>query len=249
MSNETKLKFQVSLFGEFSAIIPNEQTLTKCIEKFFTSGYIPNANIQELDPNTNRLEPRLSLQSIRNGITANVMFGRIDIVANPFPGSPAASLTLEEFSKQTIALAQLLIQYFSIEFHRVGFITEILFGDIGSEKLRIARDNYTNPALNIFPDQTTLDWSSKIVSGFPLPAPINQSINVSHALSQVHAQFGDQNGQKEFDTLHLIIDINTLPNQRIPSSLEAIDQFIRFATEKEQVISSTLKRVIYGKIN
>lgn len=249
MSNETKLKFQVSLFGDFSAIIPNEQTLTKCIEKFFTSGYIPNANIQELDPNTNRLEPRLALQSIRNGVTANVMFGRIDIIANPFPGSPAASLTLEEFSKQTIILSQLLIQHFEIEFHRIGFITELLFGDIGNEKLTVARNNYTNPALNIFKDEATLDWSSKIVNSIPLPAPINQSINVSYALSQVRAQFGDQNGQKEFDTLHLNIDINTLPNQRTPSSIEVVDQFMRFATEKEQVISSTLKRVIYGKIN
>lgn len=249
MANEIKFKFQLSLFGDFSNIVPNEQTLTKCIEKFFTVGYIPNAGIQELDPSTNRLEPRLALQSIRNGITANVMFGRIDFIANPIPGSPAANLSVDEFAKQTLILARLLIQHFSIEFHRVGFVTELLFGDIGEEKLSSARDNYTNPNSNIFKDQATSEWSSKFSSIFQLPEPMSNITNVSQTLSQVHAQFGDQNGQKEFDTLHLNIDINTPANIRITSTPETLDQFVAFAIEKEQTISSTLKKVIYGKID
>ncbi|MNY57626.1 hypothetical protein D3C86_1938570 [compost metagenome] len=61
-------------------------------------------------------------------------------------------------------------------------------------------------------------------------------------------QIGDASGQRDFDTLHLIVDINTPPDRKVTSSAEALNVFLEYSKGKEAAIYKGLTQVAYESI-
>lgn len=246
MKGETNLKIQISLFGDFSHITPTEEVVKNCISAFFQLGMLPAGNVQEIDPSTNRLEPRLSLQSMRNGLSVNFLTNRIDFVVMPLPGTPAASVTTEIFCTQVLEIASSLYKILDISFKRIGFVTEKFLTPLPPEKLEALRRTFTTDAFNIFPEKQSVEWGVRNVVTDSFSGNSESEVNIIYSLSKVKVQIGDSNGHREFETLQLTTDINTIQNKKLSSSNETLSDFIAQAKNREKAIYSGLTSVIYA---
>lgn len=246
MKGETNLKIQVSLFGDFSHITPTEEIIKNCISAFFQLGMLPTGNVQEIDPSTNRLEPRLSLQSMRNGLSVNFLTNRIDFMVMPIQGTPAASVTTEMFCAQVLEIASSLYKILDISFKRVGYVNEKFLTPLSPEKLETLRRIFTNDSFDIFPERHAVEWGVRNVVSDTFNRSAESEVNIIYSLSKVKVQMGDLNGHREFETLHLTTDINTLQDKKFVSSNEALGDFLSQAVDREKAIYKGLTAVIYA---
>lgn len=246
MNGELNMKFQISLFGDFSLLTPTEENIKKCIEGFFAHGLLPG-NLQEFDPQTNKMEARLSLQSMRNGLNVNVLKNRIDFIAIPLPGTPSASLSLELFFKEVVNISDLVKETFDVTFKRIGVVTEKFLKEMSEEKIEELRKSFTRESFDIFPKLNKIEWNVRNIVSDHFPAPVDRETNIIYALTKVKVQMGDASGHKEFDTLHLNIDIN-IPSEKRNTTLtrESIESFLNKALEIHNQIYKGLTGVIYG---
>lgn len=246
MKGETNLKIQVSLFGDFSHIIPTEEIVKNCISAFFHLGMLPTGNVQEIDTSTNRLEPRLSLQSMRNGLTVNFLTNRIDFMVMPIQGTTAASVTTEMFCTQVLDIANSLYKILDISYKRVGYVSEKFLTPLPPDKLEALRRIFTNDSFNIFPEKHAVEWGVRNVVSDSFEKSAESEVNIIYSLSKVKVQMGDANGHREFETLHLTTDINTLRDKKFISSSEALKDFLSQAADREKAIYKGLTAVIYA---
>jgi hypothetical protein len=246
LKGETNLKIQVSLFGDYSHITPTEEIIKDCISAFFQLGMLPSGNVQEMDPNTNRLEPRLSLQSMRNGISVNFLSNRIDFLVMPLPNSPGASLNAESFCVQVNQIATSLKKVLGVTFNRVGFAAERFLAPITPEKLETLRKKFTTEAFTIFPDKPVVEWNIRNVVLDRFDKNVDQDVNVIYNISKVKVQLGDHTGLREFDTLHLTTDINIPLEKRVNPSLDVLSDFLEQSIARDKAIYNGLTAVTYA---
>ncbi|CAI8837430.1 hypothetical protein [Pseudomonas sp. IT-P260] len=245
MKGETNLKIQVSLFGDYSNITPTEEIIKNCISAFFQHGMLPSGNVQEMDPNTNRLEPRLSLQSMRNGVSVNFLSNRIDFLVMPVPNSPGAAVTSELFFDQVNQITSSLTTVLGITFNRIGFVSEKFLAPMSTEKLEELRKKFITEAFTLFPDKSVTEWNVRNVVADHFDKNIDQEVNVIYNISKVKVQFGDSNGVREFETLHLTTDINTPLEKRVTASLATLSDFLQQSLDRERAIYKGLTAVAY----
>ena len=193
------------------------------------------------------MEARLSLQSMRNGLNVNVLTNRIDFIAIPLPGSPAASLPLEKFFEEVVKISELLKNTFDTTFKRIGVVVEKFLKEMTEEKLEQLRRSFTSESFDIIPNSKSIEWNVRNVVSSNFAEPVNQAVNIIYSLAKVKVQMGDANGHKEFDTLHLSIDIN-IPTEKRNTTLsrESIDSFLIKSLETQSQIYKGLTEVIYG---
>lgn len=246
MNGELNMKFQVSLFGDFSLLTPTEENMKKCIEGFFASGLLPG-NLQEFDTQTNKMEARLSLQSMRNGITVNVLRNRIDFIATPLPRTPAATLTLENFFQEVIKYSELLRNTFDIIYKRPGVVVEKFLKELSEERLDELRRSFIQDSFNVIPETSVSEWNVRNVFTSQIPEPVNQEANIIYSIAKVQVQMGDATGHREFDTLHFSVDINVPAEKRNANiSRDYIESFLEKFQETYAQIYKGLTKVIYG---
>lgn len=246
MNGELNIKFQVSIYGDFSSLSPTEENIKKCIEGFFTHGLLPG-NLQEFDTQSNKLEARLSLQSMRNGMNVNILKNRIDFTVTPIPGTPAALTTIEKFFEESTKISGQLKEIFELKYRRVGVIIEKFLGEMSQERTEELRSSFIQKTFFIFPELKTEEWSVRHVAREEFPAPVSQGVNIIYNLSKVKVEMGDSSGRKEFDTLLLSIDIN-IPLEKHNSGLssEALENFLNKTLETQQKIYDNLTGVVHG---
>lgn len=220
--------------------------MKNCISAFFQLGMLPTGNVQEIDPSTNRLEPRLALQSMRNGLTVNFLTNRIDFMVMPIQGTPAASVTTEMFCNQVLEIASSLYKILDIQFRRIGFVSEKFLTPLPPEKLEALRRIYTNDAFNIFPEKHAVEWGVRNVVSDKFDRNADSEVNIIYSLSKVKVQMGDSNGHREFETLHLTTDINTLQDKKLVSNNDTLGDFLSQAKHREKAIYKGLTAVIYA---
>lgn len=246
MPNEQSVKYQAALFGDFSKILPTEEIIKTCIGSFFGIGLLPNGNNQEFDQRTNKLEPRLGLQSMRNGIQVNFSAARADIFVNPLPGSPAFGLSLETFTEQVQEITKIIIELFQPKITRLGLVHEKFCEPMTAEKLQSLRNTFICREMDIFADRPMTEWTIRSCSLVEFGGAVNQTVNVIHALNRVAVQQADPTGFKEYDTIHFMIDINSGAEKNIDGSLETIQDFFKQALAQEREVNQRLSGIVYG---
>ncbi|MBF8651331.1 hypothetical protein IRZ81_11010 [Pseudomonas putida] len=241
MNNEISLKYQASVFGDFSKIVPSEETLKRCIESYFSQGWLPS-NLQEFVGSKNAIESRLALQSMRTGITINVLSNRIDFIVSPLPGSPAATVTMQSFLTQFSNMYPQLASQFGVAVNRVGFVCDHFLKVQRHEELNIFKSKLLALDLDNFAGDSAMpvEWSVKNTSRIPSATFDGAPINVICNFSKVTAQLADPNGQKEFETPHLSIDVNYPAENTVPSV--SPDQVVNFVNEAASIESQVRLR-------
>lgn len=245
MNGETRLKHQITVFGDYSHILPSEEVVKTCIEKFFSIGLLPG-NLQELDPRTNKMEPRLSLQSMRTGLNVNFLSNRIDFLSTPIPGNPASSIGLEAFVEETITVLEKLIDAFRVSFSRMGFVVETFLKPMDVQGLEILRKKLISEKFDLLPGLPSVEWNVRNIVVKKFEGAVNQDVNVIYSLSKVKVQMGDASGHREFDTAHLSVDINLPGDKRLPFMLlESAQDFVAQAIVVERNIHDAVAQVAY----
>lgn len=245
LTGEVRLKYQVTIFGDFSHILPSEEIIKICIGEFFASGLLPG-NLQELDSRTNKMEPRLSLQSMRTGLNINFLSNRIDFLSTPMPGTPAASVSLASFVKEVGETLARIVSAFPISFSRMGFVVETFFRPIALETLDKLRRRLMSQEISLFPELPSVEWGVRNVVCKKLGGAVNQDVNLIYNISQVKVQMGDATGHREFETVHLLVDINLPSDKRLSvMPLESAQDFMAQAVELENSIHDSIAQIIY----
>ncbi|MDQ2482815.1 hypothetical protein RBI94_02110 [Pseudomonas putida] len=236
-----EVKYQMSFFGDFSAIKPTEEILKKCLEKFFLNGYIPGGNVQEIDGRSGQLVNRLTLQSMRNGVSANYMSGRIDIVGNPISMN---ALTIKDFESSALDIIKGSMDVLGVKINRVGYVTERFLKGLDAVGLERTRKKFLNSEAQVFPGMPVADWTSRIVHHESEGQFVKT--NVTYTIAQARVQIADNAGIKEFDTMHLSVDVNTPAGRNSDMSAQEIAEFVVYAADKDVTISKTILGVLSG---
>ncbi|QKL07866.1 hypothetical protein GEV41_16025 [Pseudomonas putida] len=241
MSQETKLKFQVSLFGDFVQYGVTEDNMRKCFESFFKLQMLPN-QVQELN-GAGQTTPRISLQSMGSGIMVNLLTDRLDVMALPMPNNPAAALSFEQFVEKGLPVAAELVKLFPAEITRVGVIYEGLLAQMPVEKLNALRDVFLGPKLAFAAGLPTNEWSVRdVVVG----EVAGIASNFIYGLQRVKAQISDMSGHKEQESLHVLIDINTTTERGVAfKDFGVVSGYVNKAIE----VQRQMKREVEGRIH
>jgi hypothetical protein len=247
VAKEQSIKYQAVLFGDFSHIHPTEDTIKSCIGSFFTLGLLPTGSTQEFDPQMNKMEPRLGLQSMRNGVLVNFLRGRIDIQAMPMPGSPAGTLTFPQFVDQVKEISKVIYALFNPKVTRAGLVHEKFCKPMSAEEIALLRKKFLSSNADIHPDNEVIEWNVRACSKFDFEGLVKQSVNVIHALNRVNVQIQEPGSTNDFETIHVALDINTNPNKEVHNSYDAINDFFEQASNKEREMMTRLAEVIYDE--
>lgn len=242
MAEETRLKYQVSLFGDFSRYGVTEENLRKCFDGFFKFQMLPN-QIQESNPGGS-LESRISLQSIHNGIAINLLSDRMDILAMPMVGNPAAKLTVDSFVETSLPIADELLRIFPATINRIGFVVESFMAEVPAEKLDGVRAKFLCPKLPFASELPTNEWNIRDVV---LGELAGVSSNFIFSIARVKAHTADARGVREKETHHLMVDVNSSANQGIVfKDFSAIQGFVLQSVEKYKVMKSDIEGRVHG---
>lgn len=243
MAEETKLKFQVSLFGNFSQYGVTEENLRKCFENFFKFQVLPS-QVQEVNPATGKSDTRISLQSINKGFMINLMSDRMDILAMPMPGTPASQLTEEGFVESGLPVAKELLEMFPAPVSRVGFVVESFMAPLPEDQLDAVRSKFLGPKLTFTQPLPTNEWNIRdVVIGELVGIPSN----FIFAIARVKAQMADARGFREQQTHHLMIDVNSVPNEGAEfKNFAIIESYVAKAVDTFKTMKAEIEGRVYG---
>lgn len=242
MAHSENIKFQISVFGDLTSIKPTEEILRKCLEKFYSLGFVPGGNLQEMDPRTGQLSNRLTLQSMQNGVMAHFLNGRLDVVLMQMVAGPGAQLTLDAFSNLAIRIIAGSVEALGLKFNRIGFITERMFKGLESQDFQRIRDRFITPDSIFFDGMRAGEWQARVV----LTEPDGQyaDANINYNLAQARIQVAEPTGVREFDTIHVTSDINTPADRRGEFSIAYLTGFVNYSQEKEDLIWRRIEGVV-----
>lgn len=242
MNSETSLKYHVSAFGDFSKVEPSEDIIKECLGRFFSHGLLPGG-MQEFNPVQNRLDNRLSLQSMKNGLSVNFLTNRVDFILHPLPGTPASALSPAEYIDLCGSLYLEIADMFGVTINRTGLTIDHVLAIDDDSQLESLRGKIMNPAYDVVDDEGAFsaEWSVKNVIQKPCSLFPGKDMNITYKVSKITAQFDDGNGQREFEAPLLNVDINfpainTVP--RIPA--EKVVEFWYQALEFERSVRTKL---------
>ncbi|WP_339534092.1 hypothetical protein [Pseudomonas hunanensis] len=241
VGQETKLKYQICIFGDFSKYGATEENLRKCFEGFFKFQMLPN-QIQEFNPGVGETQNRISLQSIATGIAVNILSDRMDIVAVPLPGSPASKITMDQFVQAAMPVAEELIKIFPATVNRVGVVQESFLSPLPVDQLDVVRAKFLGEKLPFAQGLPTNEWNIRDVvlaevAGIPS--------NHIYALARVKAQIGDNRGVQEQESHHLMLDINTSP---VHGAMLRDFSIVRAFVEQALVAMNKIRADVVGRI-
>ena len=228
--------FQISVFGDFTAITPNDTTINAMIANFKDYGLLPaifqenNFNLFLPEPQLTKMETtnRLSMVSVEKKL--NVMFasGRIDI--NKSSADLTAPLTSEDL---TILLDILGKATSGQPFTRVALNTTAI---LNNPKYNVVQK--LQPCINFYanPSELTLRLNKQI--DLSIGANVTECSNVIIILQKTVGQLLLNNQPIKIDNGIIVqFDINTQAENPTPRfSVEQAKRFITSAEEIRQTI-------------
>lgn len=236
-------KYQISLFVPFQPFSAAPESFRKAFELFFPRGYFPGT-IQEQAPGSPATD-RLSLAN--NGLGINVQFlsGRIDFLAAPFAASKN-QLSLNKFTEEVKALANLILQENTLKVERVALISEHMVDDLDPTQLDLLSKKFIAPTIESFSQSPNIEWSVRQIIRQPLSDDYKIICNQVYSVARGTVQFADQSGVRTFEAIQLTLDINTYPTPQSTFDEKAIQAFVTNAHIAHDSLLSQLKGQIYG---
>ena len=232
--------FQISVFGDFTSIIPDADTIQAMIARFSNYGLLPNI-FQEQDvtfsPNLELTKAdtmnRLQMVSFEENI--NVIFARNRLDINRISTDLTISLTNDDL----YMLLDILNKAASgLSFSRIGFNTTSLLdnpADSIMQKIQPRISSYTNPSEL----QIMVNKREDVSIGESLNEKSNIILNVQKTMGQLLIMNKPLSVDK---ALILQFDINTAPENSEPRFFS--EQTKTYVVSAEQIRRSVLRDLI-----
>ena len=238
-----EVKFQLTLFGDIASLLPTPNIIKQCVDIFMPLGMFPGHS-QEIDFSAS--EPlkidRLALHSIESGTTVNFLSNRVDIYKEfDVPEGQVLGGVSEFFSCAKI-IVDLAAESFDLKFHRAGMVFDIIFPPMELNKIEEIRKDVLPGLVSLYGTQQ-VDWNFSTVERGVIGDLSGEQVNFGQTLVKVKAAF--QNESLEFDSIRVLLDINSIPENNTPRFGPVhLDGFIKDGLESYKKYGAAIKETI-----
>lgn len=136
MKENICLKYQYSIFGDFSDISPEKsEIIIKLMTLFSKENFIP-ASFQELSMNQipTIMDSRISLSN-KDGLSVNIGNKRLDIEFDYLEDGKYYNMDIEEITQKAMEIISLLMNEFKKTCNRIALNTTELLDEVKSKKI------------------------------------------------------------------------------------------------------------------
>lgn len=209
--NVIKLKYQITLFGNYDEILPNNENIKYFLDNFSDKYLVPNQYKQinvDITNETSKANHTYRLSLTDSSKKWNIIFNsdRIDFI---YTNSNIGVIEMpeKEFFLQEVIEFILRINLKFPKLHkRVGFATQTLFDEIN---INSSMKKFVNP-IDFYEKKPTLEWSNRIATRVNSSDETDELLNVSSDLRWIKSELKIENKMSIFEGLVLNLDINTL---------------------------------------
>jgi len=228
-------KHQVSIFGEFSDIVPTSETILSILNSFKGKDFIPGT-VREIAKIGTGNEIRLQLATQNKEWLVNFLTNRIDIEKNPIEGDGDNIGNIQNFVEEAVDICKRIIKAFKIKSYRLSLITTGMLDDMNSSKLDAIYIKLFNP-ISYYRKNIPFEWNFRTGANTEITIKNKKErLNVLTSLNRIHGLIIHQDVTQNFDRIEIQFDINTThenKNQRfnINSIIEFLNQAIEIRTQ------------------
>jgi hypothetical protein len=209
--NAIKLKYQITLFGNYDEILPNNENIKYFLDNFSDKNLVPNQFKQinldiSIEASKANHTSRLSLTDSSKKWNIKFSSDRIDFI---FTNSNIGVIEMPEkefFLQEVIEFIRRINLKFPKTHKRVGFVTQTLFDEIN---INSSMKKFVNP-IDFYENKPTLEWSNRVATRVNTANGIDELLNVSSDFRWIKAELNIESKMSIFDGLVLNLDINTL---------------------------------------
>lgn len=205
------LKYQVSCFGEDSAIDPTPENIKRSVDCFMGLGFLPGS-VQEIDAAAGGAVQRLSVQNAGTGTAVNFITNRVDILKQVgFPGVTDCG-SVEEFVGDSLNFLRNAEDGFKLRFNRVSLVCEYMVSGLSNEVIGRVR-NYFLPNQPVNGGAEPFEWDARFASRVKFDEVNGETVNVIVSIGRHEMQIFEPSGLRVEEALLCQIDINTDPRK------------------------------------
>ena len=241
MKENICLKYQYSIFGDFSDISPEKsEIIIKLITLFSKENFIP-ASFQELSMNQipTIMDSRISLSN-KDGLSVNIGNKRLDIEFDYLEDGKYYNMDIEEITQKAMEIISLLMNEFKKTCNRIALNTTELLDEVKSKKITDMFYNTKN-IFEYYNRNIPFEWNERYVSRVD-GEKIGEKINIITSISKAEGKLTTPKKEIKIDGIMLQFDINTLPNNvNYRFSNDEITKFFDDAIKERTLIENEIK--------
>jgi hypothetical protein len=240
MKEKICLKYQYTIFGDFSDIAPEKsEIIIKLMSLFARESFVP-ASFQELafDQMPPIVANRIALTN-KDGLCINIGNKRLDVEFNYLEDGIYSKMNLDEINSKAIDILSTLMIEFKKTCNRIALNIIKLLDDEKSKKISDAFYN-TNTVIQYYNGNKPFEWNERFVSRVK-GEKIGEEINIITGISKSEGTLATPKGEMKFDGIIVQFDINTLPgNVNYRFSQESLEGFLEDATKEIVLIENEI---------
>ncbi len=205
------LNYQISLFGDYSEVMPTVANSQKAFELFSPEGMVTGQAF-EFKINPGEAQPaaisRLSLCTPDNSWRITFNSDRLDLILTNVDINVFDMLSFDNFileSKKYISLANSI---FSKSFRRIGIVQNILVNEISIDTVEKKFDN----SIPFFNDKVIGEWHNRKSTRINVH---EEELNIVSDIRSLKTPVRIDSKQTVFDGLLINLDINTIDENRL----------------------------------
>ncbi|MBR3133087.1 MAG: hypothetical protein IKG42_03330 [Clostridia bacterium] len=242
MKDNICLKYQYTIFGDFSDIAPEKSEIIIRLMKLFPNENFIPASFQELsmDQIPPRIDNRISLTN-SDGLCINIGKNRVDVEINYLEDGKYCAMDINEITKKAQKLISELMGEFGKTCNRLAVNIIKLMNE---EKSNIIIDKFkdTKNIFDYYESNEPFEWNERFVSKID-SEKIGEPINVITSVSKSNGILTTPKNTIQIDGIMLQFDINTLPtNVNYRFSKDIIGDFFEDAIKEEEKIEKEIDK-------
>jgi hypothetical protein len=236
--NTIYLNYQVSLFGNFDDISPNQETIRTFLDLFSDKGFIPNIHNEvtislsdnaDGAKNNSSTKPRLRLSS--SDSSWNIIFSseRMDFI---LVNSNIGVFDMPDFAgfiEDCKNFVGKIGNKYPRKYRRIGVVQKISL----AEKPEYIQKKFSKN-IPLFDDKPLFDWVNRISTQETIP---NDTMNIISEIRRIKIPLLINSQQSIFDGFLITFDINTMDENRdYRIGKDNLEHYINVITEKHNEV-------------
>ena len=204
-----KRKYQASIFGDFSEIVPSPDVVKILLNLYQDKNLLPST-FQEISPYAKGPETRLKLSTpTTNEWIINFATHRVDVEKNPTDIKGNNIGPVEDFTKQAQELLNITLEEYKKKGNRIALITS----EIAEEKPEAKLDKLyllIYKPIDFYKKNLPFEWNSRFASKQTIDINnTSEPINVITSINRIKGQLTHPTTVLELDRIEINFDINT----------------------------------------
>ena len=244
---DTKIKYQATIFGNFSDIEPTPDNTKTLIDLFSDKELIPSVSY-ELEiavPVTLSPRARIGFASANREWTIEFLSNRIQIAKHAIESGGTNLGDLDRFCSDVSSLFDKITSEFKKKANRIALITYFILGKMTEETLS---QTYLKlfKAPEFYIENPPFEWDWRTASREPIDLEgLNETLNIIVMINRSSGEFQTKDEVMPFDGIQLGFDINTIPeNQEHRFDAQNIVSFYNQVLELHSSLSTEVTEFI-----